>query len=347
MNLSRISVSMGILFLLLVFISSLTAQPLAEDEALLLEEFISDESAILFEESVLAEDQNLIQDFDDYFVFVAPELVFEVPSFETRSLDDIFPGITRNHRRMVLSATGLRHSFEKDGTPVLIPNPDTGIDLISDVMRKNPSHIIEALVIVPYNERELDMLDIYNALGRIENIKDQTLLLRNGNTFNVFKETTRVTSPQNRRAVPDPAPSATLPFSETMYLRFTDSFIGDIYIRGDMSLSLYGLTYNMTNFRDVHFAIFRIMRAERVSINIYLEPVKEGVLIYSMSGIYLPGFIVNRMNVPALINNRVSVLMNWITEGLRIQESVEIERDIDILRNNIFQNNNLNRLLNN
>jgi hypothetical protein len=72
----------------------------------------------------------------------------------------------------------------------------------------------------------------------------------------------------------------------------------------------------MTNFRDVTFSLFSIMKAERFSAVIYLEPVKEGVLIYSMSGIYLPGFLVSRVNLTPNMNRHISVLLSWIIEGL-------------------------------
>jgi hypothetical protein len=137
-----------------------------------------------------------------------------------------------------------------------------------------------------------------------------------------------------------------------MFLRFTDAHIGDIFIRGDISLSLYGLNYSMTNFRDINYTIFRIMRAERVSINLYLEPIKEGILIYSLSGIYLPDFIMNRVNLTPNINNRINSILSWITEGLRVQESVVIERVNNPAVNNqpienIIHNERFNRLLNN
>lgn len=245
-----------------------------------------------------------------------------------------------------MSDSGIRHAFERDGSPLLTPDPDLGIDLFGSVMRKNPTHIIEALVLVSYNERELDMLDIYNALGRIEHLKDQTIPLRDGRIINIFNNTTRLESAQRRRAVPDPPPADTLPFSETMFLRFTDRHIGNIYLRGDISVGFYGITYNVTNFRDINFSIFRIMRSERVSIIIYLEPVKEGVLIYSVSGLALPGFLINRMNLTPNINARITVLLNWITEGLRIQESIVLDPESEALRN-LFRNNNINRMLNN
>ena len=265
-------------------------------------------------ESFLSED-----DGDDTLVFEAPPLILEVPGFEPRSFNDVFPGLSRVQRANVISGMGARNSFEKGGSPTLIPNPASGINLLSSVMAKNPSHIIEALVLVPYNRRKLDFLDIYNALRKIKDIQNHTISIR-GNDIKVFKDTTRLESAQRRRPVPDPPRADMLPYSETMYLRFVDQYMGDLYIRGNISIGLYGITYSLSNFRDVFYSIFRIMKAESFSAIIYLEPVKEGILVYSMSGIYIPNFVANRVNLTPNMNNRITVLVNWITEGLREEE---------------------------
>jgi hypothetical protein len=223
---------------------------------------------------------------------------------------------------LIASDTGLKHFFEKGGFPMLVPNPDSGIDLLSSVMTKDPSHIIEAMVLVPYsNGRELDMLDAYNALGRIENLKDYSFTI-NDTEYNIFEETTRLVSARNRRSLSDPPPADELPYAETMYLRFKDAYYGNLFIRGDVSVSLYGITYSMTNFTDVRYFLVPIIKAERISVVIYIEPVKEGVLVYIMSGIYLPGFIADRVNITPSINRRITTLTKWITDGLRIQESI-------------------------
>jgi len=267
------------------------------------------------------EEKPLIDDDDfDLFDFEAPPLILEVPSFETRSFNDIFSGLSQREKSSVMSSRGLRNSFEKDGSPTLLPNSDSGINLISAVMSKKPSHIIEALILVPYNKRELDFLDIYNALRKIKNIQEHTLSIR-GNDVKIFVDTTRLESAQKRRPIADPPHADILPPSETMYLRFVDQYMGDLYLRGDVSIGLYGITYSLSNFRDVSYSIFRIMKAESFSAIIYLEPVKEGILVYSMSGIYIPRFIAHRVNLTPNMNNRITVLVNWITEGLREEEN--------------------------
>jgi len=282
------------------------------------EETFFDDAAFLDDETFLDDDE--IFPDDDAFFFEAPTLIFEVPKFEIRSFDTVFPYFTWRQRATAMSRTGLRHSFTSDEAAVFIPDPDLGINLLGSIMKVNPSHLIEALVVVPYNERELDLLDIYNALGRIEKIKDHSVPV-NGNDFYVFTESTRIESARNRRAVSDPSPANLLPFSETMYLRLKEINFGNLFIRGEISISMYGITYSMTNFTDVRYFLIPIVKAERFATIIYLEPVTEGILIYSMSGFYLPGFIADRVNLTPNINRRIQIFINWITDGLRRQES--------------------------
>jgi len=291
--------------------------PLDDEKPIVNEETLSDKEPVISDEPLISGED--LTD-DDIFVFEAPPLIFEVPSFETRSFNDIFPGLTQVQRAIVMSGRGFRNSFEKDESPTLIPKADSGINLFNSVMAKKPSHIIEALIVMPYNKRELDFLDIYNALRRIKNIQDHTLSIR-GNDVKLFLDTTRLESAQRRRPVPDPPHADRLPFSETMYLRFIDQYMGDLYLRGDISIGLYGITYSLSNFRDVFYSIFRIMKAESFSAIIYIEPVKEGILVYSMSGIYIPGFIAHRVNLTPNMNNRITILVNWINEGLREEEN--------------------------
>ena len=336
----RLAGKTACLLCLFILISPLYAEepleePLSEEELPLDDEFIFFEEFFIFEDIFFLEEipetlpvveEDLPDDLldEDDFFFEAPPLVFEVPEFEIRSIDVIFPHLSQRQRIMAMGNRGLRHSFVHDEFPTINPNPDVGIDLLSRIMEKNPSHLIEALVVVPYNERELDLLDIYNALGRIETIKDFPALM-NGRDFYVFTESTRIESARNRRAIPDPLPAEQLPFAQTMYLRLKEVTLGNLFIRGDISISTHGITYSMTNFTDVRYFLIPIVRAERFITIIYLEPVMEGILIYSMSGFYLPGFIADRVNLTPNINRRIEIFVKWITNGLREQVNTATE----------------------
>jgi hypothetical protein len=168
---------------------------------------------------------------EDTFFFEAAGLVYEVsPIIEIRSFNDIFPDLSRSQRLRASGDTGLRNAFEKDGSPMFVPGKTSELDLMSIVMKKKPSHIIEALIVVPYKNRELDLLDVYNALGRIKNIKDHKMTI-NGKEYNIFTDTTRLASAKDRKPIADPEPVEVLPYSETIYLRFIDPYIGDLYLR--------------------------------------------------------------------------------------------------------------------
>ena len=334
------------LFLLFMLTSPLYAQPFPGEEspdnglfffeelfifedAFFFDRFLTGEEALPAEEALPNEepstgeeilpDEETLQDNDGFF-FEAPPLIFEVPQFEVRTLDAIFPDLSRIQRIMAMGNEGLRRSFVKDESATFLPDPDLGIELLGSVMKKSPSHLIEAMVVVPYNGKEFDLLDIYNALGRIENIKDYPATI-NGNPLYIFTESTRIESTRNRKAVPDPSPAITLPFSQTMYLRLKEINFGNLFIRADISISMYGITYSMTNFTDVRYFLVPMMKAERFNTIIYLEPVKEGILIYSITGFYLPGFIADKVNLTPNINRRIGIFIDWITDGLREQES--------------------------
>ena len=293
---------------------SFTGEEIPPEETVLDVETVPQESTLLAEEAF---EDIFMEEFP--FYFEAPPLIVEAPVFEMRSLDEIFPNLTRGQRTTVMSSNGLRNYFTRDENPVLVPNSDLEINLLSSVMEKNPSHLIEALVVVPYYDRELDLLDIYNALGRIESIKDHPVTVNNRD-FYIFSESSRIISSSNRRDISDPPPALTLPFSETLYLRLREANFGNLFFRGDISISVYGISYSMTNFMDVRYFLIPIMRAERFTTILYLETVKEGMLIYCVSGFYILGFIADRANLNVNINRRIDVFLKWIIEGLRIQE---------------------------
>jgi len=299
----------------------LAEETIPGEEALLVEEAPSGEETLLAEETIPGEenipDEEI--DIDDFFFFESPPLVFEVPTFEMRSLHTLFPNFSIRQRIAAMNNELLRNSFTKDESPTLIPNPELEIDLLSSAMKKSPSHLIEALMLVPYNKKELDLLDIYNALGRIEKIKEYPAYI-NDNALYIFTESTRIESDRRRRAIPDPLPAITLPFSERIYLCLKEYSMGNLFIRADISISMYGITYSMSNFTDVRYFLVPVVKAEKYITIIYLEPVKEGILIYSITGFYLPGFLADKINLTPNINRRIGIFIDWITDGLREQE---------------------------
>ena len=117
----------------------------SDDEQYFSEEIPPDYEPIISEELSSADEiiiEETFPDEDDYIFYEAPELVIEVPKFEPRSFDDIFPDFSWEQRIIAMGDEGLRNYFKKDESPSFIPNPELEIDLLSEVMKKKPSHII-------------------------------------------------------------------------------------------------------------------------------------------------------------------------------------------------------------
>ena len=186
------------------------------------------------------------------------------------------------------------------------------------VRNKNPLQVVEALIVMPYGGRALNKLDIYNAFGRIGAIRSQlTFFYSRDGYAPLFEESTRLYYGRRNRPIPDPPPATALPSSETVYIRLKDTFSITYFLRGNLTTGQHGITYSLTNSATIWFLLFPVMRPERFAAILYVEPIAEGMLVYSVAGIAIPEFIANRTNLAANINRYVTVFMNWLNDGFR------------------------------
>lgn len=252
-----------------------------------------------------------------FFIFV---FLFAVAgeAYSQRSITQIFPNMTRDVRRLIFTVHGVKNSFKKDGTPLITPAPGSGINLYDIVKEKDPSHYAEAMIVIPHNpSRKLNKLDAYNALSRIEKIKNHYYYnwKRDAN-INIFEESSRLDNDKKKDFIPDPPPAKFIPEKESIYLCLKDRYFGNLHVRGDLTSGRHGITYNITNFRAIRFLVFTIMKEEKFSAVLYLEPINEGMLIYGMAAVDIPNIVANRVNVSTDIERRLTIFINWLTEGL-------------------------------
>jgi len=266
----------------------------------------------------------VIISFSIFFIFslsaleANPRAAASVLRPQLRTLNEIFPSLTREQRTRVFSAAGLKNTFTRRETPLITPAPNSGIDLLNAAWEKIPTQLIEALIVVPYSGRALTKLDAYNVIGRIENISNYTVHSPSrGGHIPLFEISTRLDNGNRNRPIPDPPPATVLPSSETIYLLLKDTFFGNTYFRGTFSESRHGITYNLTNNTAVWFLVFPVMRAERFVTVLYLEPLREGMLIYGVAGIDIPEFLVTRINLASQIDVRLTIFINWLRDGIR------------------------------
>jgi hypothetical protein len=235
-----------------------------------------------------------------------------------RSLDEIFPGLEENEKKEVFSEAGLIRSYERDEPLKLIPAPSSGIDLQSAVMRSKPSYLAESLLVVPYGGKNLDRIDAYNAAGNIRGLKGRLYhsFTRQAN-IPLFEDATRIESPDRNNSIPDPPPASELPVSDTVYIRLKDVNFGNCDYRAALSSSSYGVTCNLTNYKTITYIFFTVMKEERFSAILYMEPLEEGMLIYSVAGTDASNFVASKIDIPSAIEKRLAVFIGWISDGVK------------------------------
>ena len=237
-----------------------------------------------------------------------------------RSFDWLFPGLGENRKREAFSPGGLIRSIKKNEAMEFITNPEAGIDLLGVVLKEDPSYLAESLLVIPYEGKTLDSLAAYNALARIRDLKGR---LYHSHTRDaevpLFEDATRIDSVQKNNPLPDPPRASELPLSETVFMRLKDVNFGNSFYRGEISISPHGITYKLSNAKNLTYLLFTVMKEEKFTAVLYMEPLAEGMLIYSMAGAGASDFISNRIDIPSAISKRLAVFISWIEDGLMQQ----------------------------
>jgi hypothetical protein len=250
------------------------------------------------------------------FLSLGLVLISPVYALPIRSFNQIFPSIGEIEKGMVFSTDGLRRSFKKNESQSVVPGPDSEVDLMSIVLKKNPAQFIETVWLVPHVGKLFNTLEIYNALGRVADIKNHPYQSRTASLY-LFEESVRLESAVKNNPIPDPAPVETLPDSESVHMRLKDKYFGTIYVRGDVSPTRYGIIFSLTNYKAIRFLLFPVLRAEKFTAVVYFEPIVEGILVYTMSAVDIPDFFLARGNIIRDMDRRFTILSNWLSDGLK------------------------------
>jgi hypothetical protein len=260
-----------------------------------------------------------------FFILFLSLLIFFLPAdigAETnslRSFDELFPLLGESLKKEAFSEEGTIRSLKKKEALEFLPAPGSGIDLYGTIIKANPTYLAESLLVIPYQGKAFTRLDACNALGKISDLKGRLYHSSTRDAYvPLFQEATRLENEKSSKAVPDPLPSRELPNSETLFIRLKDINFGNCYYRTDMSLTPFGLTYKITNTKNITYLLFTVLKEEKFTSILYIEPLTEGMLIYSMAGADASDFIANMIDIPSAISKRLLVFISWIRDNLKI-----------------------------
>jgi len=239
---------------------------------------------------------------------------------QLRSFNDIFPNLNDDIRTAVFSPSGYLQFGRRSSGFVILGRDNSRLDpqIVNIVLSGNPGYIVESISVIPKESKDVSILDIYNILGNIRDLKGR---LYNSYTRNkavpLFEEATRIVSERQMTAIPDPAPSSTLPASETVYIRLKDANFGNTYYRAEMALIQNGLRYTLTNFKSMNYLLIPVIKEGNFIAQLYFEPIREGVLIYSMAGTEISDFFASKIDIDSAISKRLDVIISWASDGIR------------------------------
>jgi len=252
-----------------------------------------------------------------FILFLPADIGAETNSL--RSFSDLFPSLGEDQKKEAFSEEGTIRSVKKNEALEFLPVSGSGIDLYGTIMRSNPTYLAESLLVIPYQGKVFTKLDAYNALGKISDLKGRLYHSHTRDAYvPLFQEATRLENAKSSKAVQDPMPSRELPNAETLFIRLKDINFGNCYYRTDMSVTPFGLTYKITNTKNITYLLFTVLKEDKFNSILYMEPLTEGMLIYSMAGADASDFIASMIDIPSAISKRLMVFLSWINDNLTI-----------------------------
>ena len=259
-----------------------------------------------------------------HLIFVIYLLCVKNLFAQMRTFDEIFPDINKDIRSAAFTSQSYVRSGQKSAGFTLIGsgrNTALNPQILSFVLNKNPRFLLESIFVIPIAPGSVNLIDIYNALGNIQGINK---LLFNSDPQKkdppVFDNVTRIVSEKHTTPIPDPPPSKFIPYTETMYIKLKDINFGTSYYRSQIIPIQNGLSYTLTNFKNISFLFIPVIREEKFIAQLYIEPINEGVLFYIIAGADISDFLTSRINIDSAINKRLSVFITWAADGI-VQKS--------------------------
>ncbi|MDR0473565.1 MAG: hypothetical protein LBH43_07845 [Treponema sp.] len=235
-----------------------------------------------------------------------------------RSFDDLFPGLKESLKVQVFSEGGIIRSLKNGEAFELSPHFSSGIDLYSRIIEKKYTYFTESLLVIPYTGRTLTVLDAYNALGKVRNLKGRLYSSHSRNAeVPLFEDATRLDNAKKTNPIPDPPAASSVPARETIYIRLKDANFGNTFYQADISTVSLGVLYCLSNYKSISYLLFPVMKEGKFTALLYMEALSDGMLVYSIAGTEVSDFIAGKISIPSAISKRLSVFVDWITEGIK------------------------------
>jgi hypothetical protein len=245
-------------------------------------------------------------------------ILWGLPAFgQYRSFTALFPYLDEEDKRTAFSSDGLTESNNASEGLQFLPAGSLGSDISKAVLERTPSFFVESILIIPYTNSPFNLITVYNALGKVRNLKGRVYhsATRDENVP-LFEDAVRIEGPKKTAVIPDAPDAAYIPASETIYIRLKDINFGNSYYQAQITKTPEGLLYSLSNFRNLSYGFIPIIKEDKFIAQLYIEPLAEGLLVYSLAGAEVSDFIASRISISSAIRKRLQVIIGWLIAGI-------------------------------
>ena len=236
---------------------------------------------------------------------------------DPRTFEELFPYISGPVRDAVFSEHGFSQ-WVKDKKDLRVQNLNNLAEIraVHELADNNPSYIVESFIVIP-QPREWTCLEMFNVLQDVESIAGRPYFSHTrGREIPLFSESVRISDLKTKREILPPPPFLSLPAVDTVLIRLKDANFGGSYYRSELAALPSGLLYTITNAADLSLLFVPVIKKERFSVRMYLEPLAEGVLIYSAAVVSVTATADSFADIPSAVQKRLAVITGWFIDGL-------------------------------
>lgn len=209
------------------------------------------------------------------------------------------------------------------GEPALLPrNDDLVEDLIPGMPLDDVPVAIESLRYIPLTERDGDAvsigeLTVYNILRSISRMQGIEYYSERRNRMRVlFEQSYTVAEAGGDNRIADRHVTS-IPTEDILYARQEDGTFGDHAYAITYRRHASGLSLDLTNLDPLRYGFFPAVSERGLRIVLFVTPVDEGVLVYSIALADVPRIPVFTGRVAISFENRLIAVTNWLSSELR------------------------------
>jgi hypothetical protein len=239
---------------------------------------------------------------------------------EDRTIEELFPDVSETILQKARNggySRSIKASSSSELAATLTIKPVGNISIDRNRFKDAPVNIIENLLLLK-NDKPVTKLDVYNALCKIRTLRGREYFSSTrGRRTALFEDASRVAGENNLKKQNDPPLAASVPSDETIFIMVKDINFGNCYYKAEIKTWGNGIRYSLTNFKNINYLFIPVIKTGNLTIQLYIESLNEGVLIYGLSGVSAADFADKQVDIPSTIQKRLDLIYEWISDNIK------------------------------